>query len=90
MNGSGIWTISQVSSGVASVTVLTAPNDSLYLPASSVTGEAVGTANGDTTRFTLTTSHKIYDKTSNPKIKKLAKEIIDTQEKEILLMKSML
>ena len=58
MNGSGIWTISQVSSGVASVTVLTAPNDSLYLPASSVTGEAVGTANGDTTRFTLTTSHK--------------------------------
>ena len=58
MNGSGIWTISQVSGGVASVTVLTAPNDSLYLPASSVTGEAVGTANGDTTRFTLTTSHK--------------------------------
>ena len=37
----------------------------------------------------LTTSHKIY-KTSNPKLKKLAKEIIDTQEKEIQLMKSML
>ena len=38
----------------------------------------------------LTTTHKIYNKTSNPKIKKLAKEIIDTQEKEIQLMKSML
>lgn len=38
----------------------------------------------------LTTSHKIYNKTANPKIKKLAKEIIVTQEKEILLMKSML
>ena len=38
----------------------------------------------------LTTTHKIYNKTSNPKIKKLAKEIIDTQEKEIKLMKSML
>ena len=38
----------------------------------------------------LTTSHKIYNKTSNSKIKKLAKEIIDTQEKEIQLMKSML
>jgi hypothetical protein len=38
----------------------------------------------------LTTSHKIYNKTSNLKIKKLAKEIIDTQEKEIQLMKSML
>ena len=38
----------------------------------------------------LTTSHKIYNKTSNPKLKKLAKEIIDTQEKEIQLMKSML
>ena len=38
----------------------------------------------------LTTSHKIYKKTSNPKLKKLAKKIIDTQEKEILLMKSML
>ena len=38
----------------------------------------------------LTTSHKIYNKTSNPKLKKLAKEIIDTQEKEITLMKSML
>jgi hypothetical protein len=38
----------------------------------------------------LTTSNKIYNKTSNPKLKKLAKEIIDTQEKEIQLMKSML
>ena len=38
----------------------------------------------------LTTSHKIYNKTSNPKLKKLSKEIIDTQEKEIQLMKSML
>ena len=38
----------------------------------------------------LTTTHKIYNKTNNPKIKELAKEIIDTQEKEIQLMKSML
>jgi len=38
----------------------------------------------------LTTSHKIYKKTSNLKIKNLSKEIIDTQEKEIKLMKSML
>ncbi len=38
----------------------------------------------------LTTSHKIYNRTNNPKLKKLAKEIIDTQEKEIQLMKSML
>lgn len=38
----------------------------------------------------LTTTHKIYNKTSNPKLKKLAKAIIDTQEKEIQLMKSML
>jgi hypothetical protein len=38
----------------------------------------------------LTTSHKIHNKTSNFKIKNLAKEIIDTQEKEIQLMKSML
>ena len=38
----------------------------------------------------LTTTHKIYNKTSNPKIKELAKEIIHTQEKEIQLMKSML
>jgi hypothetical protein len=38
----------------------------------------------------LTTTHKIYNKTNNPKLKKLAKEIIDTQEKEIHLMKSML
>ena len=38
----------------------------------------------------LTTTHKIYNKTDNPNIKKLAKEIIDTQEKEITQMKSML
>jgi hypothetical protein len=38
----------------------------------------------------LTTSHKIYNKTKNLKIKKLAKNIIDTQEKEIHIMKSML
>ena len=38
----------------------------------------------------LTTTHKIYNKTSNSKLKNLAKEIIDTQEKEIQLMKSML
>ena len=38
----------------------------------------------------LTTSHKIYNKTNNPELKKIAKEIIDTQEKEIQLMKSML
>ena len=38
----------------------------------------------------LTTTHKIYNKTNNSKLKKLAKEIIDTQEKEIQLMKSLL
>ena len=38
----------------------------------------------------LTTSHKILNKTNNPKIKKLAKKIIVTQEEEIKLMKSML
>ena len=38
----------------------------------------------------LTTSHKIYNKTNTPKLKKLVKEIIDAQEKEIKLMKSML
>jgi hypothetical protein len=38
----------------------------------------------------LTTSHKIYKRTNNPKVKKLAKEIIDTQEREINLMKSMI
>ena len=38
----------------------------------------------------LTTSHKIYNKTNNPKLKKLAKEIINTQEKEIQLMKSII
>ena len=35
----------------------------------------------------LTTSHKIYNKTNNPELKQLAKEIIETQEKEIRLMK---
>jgi len=38
----------------------------------------------------LTTTHRIYNRTNNPKIKELAKEIIETQEKEIQLMKSML
>lgn len=38
----------------------------------------------------LTTSHKIYNNTNNPKIKKIAKDIIDTQEQEIQIMKSML
>jgi hypothetical protein len=38
----------------------------------------------------LTTTHQIYNRTNNPKIKDLAKEIINTQEKEIQLMKSML
>ena len=38
----------------------------------------------------LTTTHKIYNKTNNPKIKKLAGEIIATQEKEIQLMKTLL
>lgn len=38
----------------------------------------------------LTTSNKIYKRTKNEKLKKLAKDIIDTQEYEISLMKSML
>lgn len=38
----------------------------------------------------LTTSHIIFNKTSNPKIKKLAEDIINTQNKEIDIMKSML
>jgi len=38
----------------------------------------------------LTSSHKIYNRTNNPKIKNLAREIIETQEKEIQLMKSLL
>ena len=38
----------------------------------------------------LTTTHNIYNRTTNTKIKDLSKEIIDTQEKEIELMKSML
>jgi len=38
----------------------------------------------------LTTSYKIYNKTKNIKIKNLSKKIIDTQNKEIKIMKSML
>jgi len=38
----------------------------------------------------LTTSHNIYKKTKNADLKQLAKEIINTQEKEIKLMKSMI
>ena len=38
----------------------------------------------------LTTSHKIHDSTDSIKVKHLAKEIINTQEREIALMKSML
>ena len=38
----------------------------------------------------LTTSNIIYKKTKNNKIKKLAKDIIETQEKEIILMNDML
>ena len=38
----------------------------------------------------LTTSHKIQERTNNKELKKLASDIIDTQEKEIALMKSML
>jgi hypothetical protein len=37
----------------------------------------------------LTTTHKIIKRTNNPKVKKLAREIITTQEKEITLMKSL-
>ena len=38
----------------------------------------------------LTTSDKIYKRTNNKKIKKLAKQIIDTQQKEIEIMKTIL
>ena len=38
----------------------------------------------------LTTSHKIYKKSNNSKIKQLALEIIKTQEREIKLMKNLL
>jgi uncharacterized membrane protein (DUF106 family) len=38
----------------------------------------------------LTTSHKIRERTNDNKIKKLAEEIIETQEREISLMKSWL
>ena len=36
----------------------------------------------------ITTSKNIYEKSKDEKIKQLAKEIIETQEKEITLMKS--
>jgi len=38
----------------------------------------------------ITTSKKIFNRTTNPKIKKLSKEIIETQENEIKLMKSLI
>ena len=38
----------------------------------------------------ITTSEKIYNRTNNRSIKKLARDIIDTQEREITLMKSLL
>lgn len=38
----------------------------------------------------LTTSYKIYNKTKDPKIKKLAKNIIDTQTNEIQMMKQLM
>lgn len=38
----------------------------------------------------LTTSHKIVKRTENEKVKKLAEEIIETQEREIKLMKNLI
>lgn len=38
----------------------------------------------------ITTSEKIYNRTNNRTIQKLARDIIDTQEREITLMKSLL
>ena len=38
----------------------------------------------------LTTSHKIVERTENEEVRRLAEEIIDTQEREIKLMKSLL
>lgn len=38
----------------------------------------------------ITTSKKIFIRTKNPKIKKLSREIIETQENEIKLMKSLI
>ena len=38
----------------------------------------------------LTTSHKIKEKTKNEKIRKLSSDIIETQEREIKIMKELL
>ena len=38
----------------------------------------------------LTTSEKIYKRTKDPKLRQLARQIIDTQELEIYMMKSMI
>ncbi len=38
----------------------------------------------------LTTSHKIRERTTDDRVRKLATDIIDTQEREIKLMKEML
>jgi len=38
----------------------------------------------------LTTSEKIYKRTKDPKLRQLARQIIDTQELEITMMKSMI
>ena len=38
----------------------------------------------------LTTSHKILNKTNNNKVQKLSNDIIDTQEREITLMKKLI
>ena len=38
----------------------------------------------------LTTSHKIKERTKNAELKKLAEDIIDTQEREIAQMKRLL
>lgn len=38
----------------------------------------------------LTTSHNIYNKTTDPKVKQLAKNIINTQEQEIQIMKDII
>ena len=38
----------------------------------------------------LTTSHEIVKRTQNKQVRKLANDIIDTQEREIKLMKSLI